>query len=291
MSQLFVSQDAIDCAFNMTFTSPPPEGYFPSSPYPELPSAQIQQPLPDIRTPDSIDITEQTDAGSDLEDFIVPDTPTETTAPKSFRLAAKSVFLTYPKCHLEPDKFVEGVEKFGFSEYYAVREDHKDNTPHYHVLGEWKSKKNIKNARHFDIDGYHPNIQSTRNRLAAWRYIHKTKGRSTHVGGDMAMPGSVKKEMKDGWWTESVNITDKDKFVSRIKAEAPREYILNYNNIRSYLSDCFQPKEEEYKHPDMDGDWRLPREVQDWVQENLLSGTLFATRSRRSGQIHLHLRS
>ena len=116
---------------------------------------------------------------------------------KDYRLAAKSVFLTYPKCYLDKDALIRGIEKLGFEQYYVVLEQHKDNTPHYHVLREWSTKKNIKGARHFDIDGYYPNISKTKNRLAAWRYFHKADNRLTHIGGDIEMPRSIKKDLKD----------------------------------------------------------------------------------------------
>lgn len=112
------------------------------------------------------------------EDIIIPSSPisepdngelqfhSEETG-KPFRLAAKSVFLTFPKCYLTDKEFLAGVNKWKFEQYYAVQEEHQDGTPHFHILGEWSSKKNIKSPKHFDIGTYHPNIGRTKNRLAA----------------------------------------------------------------------------------------------------------------------------
>ncbi|KAH0547967.1 hypothetical protein GP486_008292 [Trichoglossum hirsutum] len=85
-----------------------------------------------------------------------------------FRFTAKSIFLTYPRCDIPSETFNNAIQSFNFAEYYAVREEYKDGTPHYHVLAEFKEKPNIKNPRKFDIQNHHCNIQKTRNRLAAW---------------------------------------------------------------------------------------------------------------------------
>lgn len=37
-----------------------------------------------------------------------------------FRLAAKSIFLIYPKCSLPDNEIIAGVKKFEFNKYYAV---------------------------------------------------------------------------------------------------------------------------------------------------------------------------
>ncbi|QVH35918.1 replication initiation protein [Diaporthe pseudophoenicicola DNA virus 1] len=216
----------------------------------------------------------QPDEGDDQQDAVGSEDelglvdPLDETAGK-FRLAAKSVFLTYPKCTLDKDTFVAAIEKFKFDQYYAVREDHKDGTPHYHVIGEWTAKKNIKNPRFFDIQKFHPNIGRTRNRLAAWRYVHKTKGRSTHVGGDMPEPVGIRREAKDDFWKEAVTIKDRDTFISRFRQEAPRDLIVHYSNVKAYADDEFKVEAPEYCTPELSGYWDLPEEITEWVEENI----------------------
>lgn len=211
---------------------------------------------------------EDEDVGSQSDELGLVD-PLDEVAGGRFRLAAKSVFLTYPKCTLDKDIFVAAIDKFKFEHYYAVREDHKDGTPHYHVIGEWSTKKNIKNPRFFDIQKFHPNIGRTRNRLAAWRYLHKTKGRSVHVGGDMPEPQGLKREVKDEFWKEIVNVKDRRHFISRFREEAPRDLILHYSNIRAYADDEFKVDVPEYTTPKLSGIWDLPDSITEWVEDNL----------------------
>jgi Geminivirus rep protein central domain. len=137
------------------------------------------------------------------------------------------------------------------------------------MLGEWSTKKNIKNARYFDIGAYHPNIGTTRNKLAAWRYLHKKNNKSVHVGGNMAMPRTVKRDIKDDFWSEAVQIDDREKFIQRFKTEAPKEFILHYTSVKLYLTDVFCPVDTEYDPPHLTGIWDVPEPMIRWKRENL----------------------
>jgi hypothetical protein len=232
---------------------------------PEVSTPRSDPPTARTATTQEHASSQQTDAfgtGPDLQveeiDINIP-----------FRLAAKSVFLTFPKCTIPIDRFNKAVKKWGFEHYYAVQENHRDGTEHFHVLGEWAKKKNIKSARHFDIEGFHPNIGRTRNRLAAWRYLHKTKGRSTHIGGNMTIPKAVKSDLKNDFWSGAVKETDGEKFAETFKLEAPKEFILHYSNVKAYMRDTFQPKEDIWTPPEMDGTWAIPTEVRIWFEENM----------------------
>jgi hypothetical protein len=168
-------------------------------------------------------------------------------------------------------KGIEAVRNPKIENYYAVREEHKDGTPHYHVLMKFPKscKVNIKNPRKFDIGGYHCNIQATRNRLAAWRYLHKPDGKSKHIGGDLKQPHTIQKEQKMDWWPKAVEFTNRSIFEEEFKRYAPRKFILNFNNIRGYMDHTFTPVIEKYESPKMEGNWTIPNPIKNWVTENL----------------------
>ena len=53
---------------------------------------------------------------------------------KSFRLAAKHLFLTYPKCNLEPKDALEQFNtKLNIKEYIISQESHQDGDKHLHA--------------------------------------------------------------------------------------------------------------------------------------------------------------
>jgi hypothetical protein len=86
----------------------------------------------------------------------------------TFHFTRKSIFLTYPQYYLNPKDFVAAIEKFenlSFEDFYTVKEEHKNRTPHYYVLGNFSKKLNIKNPRKFDIGEYYYNIRKTKNQL------------------------------------------------------------------------------------------------------------------------------
>ncbi|KAH0566381.1 hypothetical protein GP486_000203 [Trichoglossum hirsutum] len=166
-----------------------------------------------------------------------------------FRFSAKSIFLMYPRCDIPSETFNNAIQSFNFAEYYTVREEYKDRTPHYYVLAEFKEKPNIKNSRKFNIQNHHCNIQKTRNRLATWRYLHKKDGSSKYVGGTLKASKTIKKDMKDDFWSDAVQINNDDIFVTEFKRNVPKEFILSYCNISAYRRDTFVPKQYDYEPP------------------------------------------
>lgn len=95
------------------------------------------------------------------EDKLVDEPP----AKKKFRLKAKKLFLTYPRCDFTKQKIHDELQKkVGIQDYYIVQEEHKDGGQHIHAFLELIDKPDIRNCRFFDIDGHHPNImKASRN--------------------------------------------------------------------------------------------------------------------------------
>lgn len=234
---------------------PPTSPLFVSS-YESIPDAQPLDTIFDL--PSSFDTLGASPASP---------IPVSTPPPsKRFRLAARSVLLTYARCTLPAGEFLEELGKLDIEEFYAVQEQHKDGTPHFHVLVEWSKKKNIKNPRKFDIKEFHPNIEATRSRAAAWKYLHKAG--ATYVGGDLEDPTQKKKD-KDEFWRQVVDMDSKEKFLQHFKSTNPRDLILHYNNVRAFADDAFREEVEEYIPPTLQGEWQLPQPIQDWMDNNL----------------------
>ena len=52
-------------------------------------------------------------------------------------------------------------------------EKHEDGSPHLHACLKFRKKVDIRKERYFDVNGYHPNIQTTKNINASINYCKK----------------------------------------------------------------------------------------------------------------------
>ena len=113
-----------------------------------------------------------------MSSFISPEAVETQKKPKSFRLNSQTLFLTYPKCPVEPSVMLEQLEKIVKLEVYLIaQEQHMDGSFHLHCYLRLDHKMNIKDERKFDIkvngELYHPNIQSVRSPKSVIKYVCK----------------------------------------------------------------------------------------------------------------------
>lgn len=92
---------------------------------------------------------------------------------KAFRIAARHFFVTYPKCHLHLGEIEAVFRTQGAIAGIVARELHEDGTHHRHVYAEFERTFNLKDARRWDIKGFHPNIQACRSPVDVLRYCAK----------------------------------------------------------------------------------------------------------------------
>lgn len=92
-----------------------------------------------------------------------------------FNMNAKGWFLTYPKCTLDKEELLEHLKnkRAGLQQAVVSREEHSDGTPHLHVYLYFEERVSIKNARYWDVEGFHPNIQVAKSLKAVKDYIKK----------------------------------------------------------------------------------------------------------------------
>lgn len=94
----------------------------------------------------------------------------------SFRLNAKSFFLTYPKCNLEFNEIYDVLSTKGRISYALIsKELHADGTPHRHVYVQYSKTLNLKSPNCFDIKEHHGNYQTAKNSEATKNYVKKDK--------------------------------------------------------------------------------------------------------------------
>lgn len=92
-----------------------------------------------------------------------------------FRINAKSVFLTYPQCDLQKEHLLTFINTLKYKYSYAIicTENHEDGNKHLHAVIKFKKKVDIRNEHTFDLNGFHPNIQTTKNINASINYVKK----------------------------------------------------------------------------------------------------------------------
>ncbi|MBS2126571.1 hypothetical protein J8J04_02670 ['Fragaria x ananassa' phyllody phytoplasma] len=97
-----------------------------------------------------------------------------------FNLSSKDIFLTYSKCPLGKDKIhnhikeLMDLKKQEISYIISNTENHQDHKEiHSHVLFQLTKRISIKSQRYFDIDGFHPKIETARDIQKAIDYIKK----------------------------------------------------------------------------------------------------------------------
>lgn len=92
----------------------------------------------------------------------------------SFRINAKSFFITYPQCPKTKEEVKAFLESKAPLSYYLIGQElHQDGNPHIHAVVTYKRKLNVKSSRFFDLDEYHGNVQPARNMQALKVYITK----------------------------------------------------------------------------------------------------------------------
>lgn len=93
---------------------------------------------------------------------------------RTFRIAAKSFFLTYPQCNASKQQLKEFLDTKGRVIYVLIgQETHEDGNFHLHALVTFEKKINVKSKKFFDFSGFHPNVQAAKNIPAIKNYISK----------------------------------------------------------------------------------------------------------------------
>lgn len=133
---------------------------------------------------------------------------------KEFRFNARSAWLTYPKCPLDPKKLLELLDKKVTDEVsmcFVKQEQHQDGTMHIHTFLTFQRKVNWMGSTLFDLKGpdqsYHFHKgKTTRTRAiqGAWEYLCKDGIEPTILRGKVDLfPSSVgyltKKKCYDQW--------------------------------------------------------------------------------------------
>lgn len=92
----------------------------------------------------------------------------------AFKFDSLYAFLTYPHSHFEFDEIHGFINSVCSTEWLRVaKEIHSDGNPHMHVVCKFSRRFQSRNARVFDFNDRHPNIQSVRSVSKSLAYVAK----------------------------------------------------------------------------------------------------------------------
>lgn len=92
-----------------------------------------------------------------------------------FRIQAKNMFLTYPKCSAGKSCLQDFLlNKLELDYCMVVQETHEDGSPHLHALISAKRKFETRNPKCFDFMCFHGNYQAARNTDHIREYLLKS---------------------------------------------------------------------------------------------------------------------
>ena len=164
--------------------------------------------------------------------------------PPAFRLKSKTIFFTYSQAdaidHDELYQFFLDLQPV----YLRVgRELHEDGHAHYHVLVNTSKPVETTNARKFDRNGIHPNIESNvRNPNATWEYCGKD-GNSKDFGD----PPPPRKMTKNEQMLKAIKADNKEDFLEAMKHADASRYIYQHDQLITFANKRFKKEIDEYK--------------------------------------------
>lgn len=180
----------------------------------------------------------------------------------AYRLQAKHVFLTYPRCLLGKqyvlDKIKELTAAFNPIFIRVGHEFHEDGGDHLHVFAQFSTKLSTRNNRYFDIDGYHPNVQAARQPADCMEYCGKD--------GDFIDWGEFQRQpLTNNVWCELIEQETKEEFWNMAKLLG-RDYVLNHEKLE-YYSEKFYGRTLAPYVANQDLLWAIPNTLEDWLAQ------------------------
>jgi len=165
-----------------------------------------------------------------------------------FRLRAKTLWLTYPRCTVPPADALAALRnssKWDVVEAYCVQEEHKDGTPHLHIWCSLRVAFSTSDPKFADfVTGQHGNYAVGKDKANRLKYMQKSKKAEASFGFDVADYLKAQAEHKT---------TKSDKVVEQLRAglgyrevvaDAGGFGLLHLKRIREYADYLAEERKE-----------------------------------------------
>lgn len=183
-----------------------------------------------------------------------------------FRINSACFFLTYPQCPITPDVIGHHIESLGATTYVlAVQELHEDGAWHVHAIAIFSEKKNIRREDYFDFEGYHPNIQSTRDRIATRNYILKSAPVDEALYESGAFDDGKRGGSSRAAWKRAIEATTYDEVMAAVAEASPRDFLLSHDRVEAFAQKKSTLLVDYVPNPD--DVFSLPQHITDWVMQ------------------------
>lgn len=181
--------------------------------------------------------------------------------------------LTYAQCEgLDPFAIVNKCAELG-AECIVARENHADGGIHFHAFVDFGRKFRSRNARVFDVGGFHPNVSPSKGRPGeGWDYATKD---GDIVAGGLERPRGDAISRTGVDWTRAFSETTLDGFLESCLDMDPQTSLRMFTNLQAYGRWRYKAEPPIYEHPE--AIQLHPERVGglcNWVQDNLRNATV-----------------
>lgn len=143
----------------------------------------------------------------------------------------------------------------------TAMEEHDDGTYHIHKYLLYYNTCYVDDARYFDIDGYHPNVEAVGNTRKDHGQVLRYLRKAGYFWGDLRECHHM---TRDDVYSRARFMKSADKARGLIASHASRDWFISHSNVEKTLSFLFpQPPPPLYVSPYVFTD--VPRPLTDWV--------------------------
>jgi len=185
--------------------------------------------------------------------------PSSSVANGQFRMNARNIFLTYPRCNLSKETLLEELIKIKPPHAYVISmEVHEDGAPHLHALLKYTKPINITNPNYWDVKGFHPNMQTARDVEAVKAYVEKD--------GNFIINWAERKKMD----CILADAETPSQFLELVKENYPEQYVFQLEKVEYAANKLFIRPPSPYESLPLK-DFILPNDVKEWARMELTS--------------------
>lgn len=181
----------------------------------------------------------------------------------SFRLNARNLFLTYPRCGAKSLCFEFLKDKFSDClEYLLVAEEtHESGEPHLHCVIALSRKVDYKNPRCLDFEDWHGDYKAARDLDASITYCRKEDS-------DPLTWGDIPTGRRGRTWDVARGAESFDSFMDAVAELDYKSYVIFHDKIESFARKKFKPVANAYVDPFNDT-WIANTALDGWALENV----------------------
>ncbi|AAB63456.1 replication-associated protein A [Maize streak virus] len=211
---------------------------------------------------------------------------TSSSSNRPFSHRSPNTFLTYPQCPEQPEIISQRIWDLcsHWTPLYIIcaREAHRDGNQCLHALIQTEKPVRTTDSRFFDIDGFHPNIQSAISPNKVRDYITKEPlalfERGTFIPrkksflGNSSKGNSDKKPSKDEIMRDIIShATSKQEYLSMVQKSLPYDWSTKLQYFEYSANKLFPDIQEEFinPHPTSEPDLLCNESIKDWLQPNI----------------------